>query len=313
MLSALLITIAIASPAAPIPHPMPRPVPVASQKESSAPVLEDLPGPPATITALSHALNAKSLDGVAAVLTADYRIIFRENAGDTALYSLTTLTKDDALKATRGMFDELAPPTDSLGIIELPVGVAWRQAPDPEHPDSTDRYRLLYPSRTRMSLEVETDIVFAPGLMVWHMVRGDAAVLSPGQIADPHTWYIRRQIWHPDGIAAELALMKGDCGGPEAEADVAPQAPEGVLVIHPLRNPACPTLDVRCDIPEAGRARIEVYDVMGRRVARQEVDVAAAGTVTIQAGAGASLRPGAYWVRLMQARIAVTKMVLVAR
>jgi hypothetical protein len=298
---------------------MPKPVPVASPTESSAPVLADLPGPPATITALGHAWNARSLDSVAAVLAADYRITFRENPGDTALYSLTTLTKDDVLKVTKGTFHD-TPAWEEPHIIELPVD-AWQQALDPEHPDSTDHYRLLYASRARLSLEVGApDISENLGLMVWHMVRGDAAVLSPDQIADPHTWYIRRQIWHADRIAAELALMKGDCRGPEAEpvapvvADVTPPPREGVLVIHPLRNPACPTLDVRCDIPEAGHARVEVYDVLGRRVALQEVDLAAAGTVTIQAGAGASLRPGAYWVRLMQAqRRPVTKMVVVAR
>jgi hypothetical protein len=49
-------------------------------------------------------------------------------------------------------------------------------------------------------------------------------------------------------------------------------------------------------------------------VNRRDVPVAAAGRVTVEAGAGTSLRPGVYWVRLGQAaRRPSTRMVVVAR
>jgi hypothetical protein len=86
------------------------------------------------------------------------------------------------------------------------------------------------------------------------------------------------------------------------------------LAIHPLGNPACPTLDISCDIPGTEPAQVEVFDVTGRRIAKQQLDAPKPGTVVISAGAGVELRPGAYWVRLTQgARTPSTRMVVVAR
>jgi hypothetical protein len=87
-----------------------------------------------------------------------------------------------------------------------------------------------------------------------------------------------------------------------------------VLAVHALRNPACAKLEVRCDLPGLEPARVEVYDVSGRRVNQREIDVSAAGTLTIEAGRGAKLYPGIYWVRVGQGlRPAATRMVVVAR
>jgi hypothetical protein len=100
--------------------------------------------------------------------------------------------------------------------------------------------------------------------------------------------------------------------GPRSGAG--PPIAVSALAIRPLLNPACPRLEVTCDLPGAEPARVEVYDVAGRLVNRRDVPVAAAGRVTVEAGAGTSLRPGVYWVRLGQAaRRPSTRMVVVAR
>jgi hypothetical protein len=86
-----------------------------------------------------------------------------------------------------------------------------------------------------------------------------------------------------------------------------------VLAVRALANPACAKLEVTCDLPGREPARVEVYDVSGRRVNQREVAVAAAGTVTIEAGHGANIYPGVYWVRVGQGvRPPATRMVVVA-
>ena len=70
---------------------------------------------------------------------------------------------------------------------------------------------------------------------------------------------------------------------------------------------------MRCDLPGLEPARVEVYDVGGRRVNQRQVAVAAAGTLTIEAGRGVTLYPGVYWVRVGQGlRPPATRMVVVA-
>ena len=73
-------------------------------------------------------------------------------------------------------------------------------------------------------------------------------------------------------------------------------------------------LSMTCDLPGNEPAKVEVYDVSGRRVHQREVPVANAGAMTIDAGRGAKILPGVYWVRLSQAaRKPSTQMVVVSR
>ena len=158
-------------------------------------------------------------------------------------------------------------------------------------------------------------------LHVFHVVRGDAAVLAPGQTPDPDRWYIRRWLEDVSGLRRALRERRGDCGEREAVAE--PGAAAGLagdarvpatLGIRALTNPACSALRVSCDLPGSEPARLEVYDVSGRLVNTRRVAVKAAGNFTVDAGAGVHLLPGVYWVRLGQAaRRPSTRMVVVAR
>jgi hypothetical protein len=212
---------------------------------------------------------------------------------------------------------------DGKSVIPRPDTIVvtadgFRESADPEHPDSTGHYRVV--AVLRFSFDIRTagrkELTALPALQVFHVVRGDAAVLATGQGADSTRWYVRRWLEDLDALAAALGEVDGDCG--QADSAVATRvraalAPALPLVIHPLGNPACPTLDLACDLPAAGPARVEVFDVMGRRLANRELEVAAPGTIKIQAGAGVHLAPGAYWVRLTQAARSSTRMVVVAR
>jgi hypothetical protein len=181
---------------------------------------------------------------------------------------------------------------------------------DPEHPDSTLHYRLVAIDRFQFDIVTEdsTEYRGRTTLHVVHVVRGDAAVLLPGQPADARHWYIRRWLEDVNAVAAMMKDVQGDC----AQEDE-PLAGGLTLDIRPLRNPACPALDLTCELPESGPARLDVFDVMGRRVNGRDLPAGVAGPRRVQAGAGVSLAPGAYWVRLVQGGRRSTRMVIVAK
>lgn len=63
-------------------------------------------------------------------------------------------------------------------------------------------------------------------------------------------------------------------------------------------------------LPEAGSARIELVDITGRMIAKQDLGTLAAGQHSVNVSA--SLKPGIYWARLSQAgKMAATKVAVV--
>src|SRR5262245_18509392 len=218
-------------------------------------------------------------------------------------------SRDDEARVIRGMLhgvirdgDTLMAPADSVGMVidGITEGV------DPEHPDSTQHYRVLsvrrflFGARTTRGQRFET----ATGLNVFHVVRGDAAQLADGQAPDSLRWFIRRWLEDMAAVNAELANREGGCGeapapipGPRSAGASTPAVPT-MLAMRALTNPACARLEIRCDLPGREPARLEVYDVGGRRVNQRDIPVEAAGTFTFGAGPGAKLNPGVHWVRL---------------
>lgn len=302
--------------------PLPPPSPVRGETNTS---VDPVPGPEGAIKALVAAYRDLSETGVGATLTADYR--FHSEAPRVARIShdvafLDGWSREDEMKVAHGMFHGVSAPgrttMPAADRVELRVD-ELHQGIDPEHPDSTDQYRLIYAPHATMRLwrDGRIRVRTTPSLIVYHVVRGDAAVLSAEQPADSSRWYIRRCLDRVDDLIAWLSNIQGDCG---ESLSAVPKSvgilggPEPRITIHALRNPACPTLDIRCDLPESGPTHLDVFDVMGRRVAHQDFEVGAAGSQTVQAGAGAHLSPGAYWVRVAQTRSRPsTAMVIVAR
>src|ERR1043166_8585915 len=250
---------------------------------SIPPANQPLTGPTAALENLAKAYRSMSVAGIDAMLTNDYLF--------------------------HGM-------TDTLGLYT----VGWPR----EQEMRTVRAMLEGVTRNgKVGVGMANGIHMGghPSLHVFHVVRGDAAVLAPGQAPDPGRWYIRRWLEDVTGLRAALREQKGDCG--QREPSTEPGAAAGIagsasmpatLGIRALTSPACSALRVSCDLPGNEPARVEVYDVSGRLVNTRRVAVKAAGNVTVDAGAGAHLLPGVYWVRLGQAaRRPSTRMVVVAR
>lgn len=294
--------------------------PARAVSTSIPPANQPLEGPQATLESLAGAYRQLSADAVLSNLTADYRF---HALGDSAMLFVSGNDRDREARVLRNLLngsirggDTLRAPADSVGLVLD----GFVEAPDPEHPDSTQHYRVVVVARFELGIRAgDWRMRTLPTQHVFHFVRGDVASLVPGQPASAERWYIRRWLEDVAGVRERLERERGGCGEPAAP--VAGPASSGgspaavtALAIRPLANPACASLDVSCALPGTEPARVEVYDVQGRLVNRREVRVASAGHVTIQAGAGAKLLPGVYWVRLGQAaRRPSTRMVVVAR
>jgi hypothetical protein len=280
-------------------------------------------GPEAALEDLAKAYRSMSVAGIDALLTGDYMF---HGATDSLGQYPVGISREHEMSAIRGMLQGVSrpggmamPKADSVGMSfdGISPGV------DPEHPDSTQQYQVLTVTRAEFGIRLANGVrlLNAPSLHVFHVVRGDAAVLAPGQTAGPGRWYLRRWLEDVSGLRKALGEHKGPCGDPDPPSEPVAAAgfPAGATVpttlgIRPLVNPACALLSVSCDLPGSETARVEVYDVSGRLMNTRQVAVKAAGNVKVDAGAGAHLIPGVYWVRLGQAkRKPSTRMVVVGR
>ena len=292
----------------------------ASRPSSIVPANQPVVGPQGTLEAIARGYRDRSVDSVAAHYTADWRF---HTYGDTVIHFVNGVDRQYELGVLQTMFhgsirgaDTLRAPADSVGITMD----GFREGVDPEHPDSTQHYQVVEVGRFEMGIRSgKTLLMTSSKKHVFHFVRGDVAQLVPGQPADSTRWYVRRWLEDVSGVLESLAKSAGNCGEPEApvpgpRAGAAAPAASVALAVHPLMNPACAKLEVVCDLPERGPARIDVYDVGGRRMNRRDLTAAAPGRMTIEAGAGTKLSPGPYWVRVSQGKYApATRMVLVAR
>ena len=76
-------------------------------------------------------------------------------------------------------------------------------------------------------------------------------------------------------------------------------------------NPAARELDVAFSLPDASPARLEAFDLAGRRVATREVGPLGVGNHVVRLGEDCSLAPGVYLLRLTRGNSALTTRVVV--
>jgi hypothetical protein len=303
-LFALLVATLIATIPAHATAPLPSPVAPATPVQS--------------VQAFADAFSMKSVERLGGLLAGDFHFTTTSDEGMQGW--LADFDRAHELRFAGNVFHGVTrdgkvvmPAADSVSMTVAEL----TGSPDPEHPDSTGHYQVVavHHLTTFIRRSGAMDLAATPALHVFHVVRGDAAVLAAGQPADSTRWYVRRWVEDLDALTAALDKLQGDCGQADStltrvRGALAPTLP---LAIHPLGNPACPTLDIACDLPAAGSARIEVFDVMGRRMAQKDFEVAKPGTMKLQAAGAVHLSPGAYWVRLTQAASHSTRMVVVAR
>jgi len=290
-------------------------VATSSSKPAAKPDSRTVPtgGTAVAMKALAAAYETKNVDGLDALYTADYEYLVNRSSNNDP--SFRGFTREDELKSARNLFRGVGadgtalPPAQSIDVVMAGLS----ENVDPEHPDSATVYRLVVCREFALNMKLQNGntVKTTPSLHVFQLVRGDVAVLADGQTADPKRWYIRRWVDDVNDLAKALALTKGDCAPqPVPVSDLVPGLR---LVIQPLGNPACPTIDLACVIPATGSATVEVFDVTGRRVHRQTIQVTERGPRKIQAGAGATIKPGAYFVRVTQGNQIASQKILVAR
>ncbi len=103
-------------------------------------------------------------------------------------------------------------------------------------------------------------------------------------------WQVRR--WHE----AHGAVPLDSIASPEAGGRASPSA--GRIAIGVQTGHAGGTLVFNLRLPGSG-GELEIFDEMGRRMARRELTSVRPGTQTFSV-AGESLRPGVYWARVRQ-------------
>lgn len=264
--------------------------------------------PRAAIRGFADAYEAGSSEQVAALLSADYRFHF--SAGDRAGEGyLNGFDREHELKAVAGLFGR-------LGAMRIRIAVGgMEEGADPEHPDSLSHYRVVVARRFAFDMRGDSGQVTQslPADQIFYMVRGDVAQRVDGQPGGADRWYIRRWMEDVHFVEQQLAGTDGHCEEAEMLAAGA-GALAGVLAVRALEVPLCPTLEVVCDLPRAAPATLEVFDLQGRRLAKQVLQPSAPGPVRVQAGSGQRFAPGAYWLRLTQAGSPPGKrLVIVAR
>jgi len=288
---------------------------------SIPPANQPLAGPQAAVERYFGAWRDRSPDEIAAVLTADYTAhMYDRELRDLGSF-LSGSGRDMEIRVQRNLLTGsrqdgrlVMAPFDTVTMF----ADGFSEAPDPEHPDSAGFYRVILVRRVQghFGRRDGTHWDIQNGLNIFHVVRGDVAALAEGEPADSSRWYIRRYIEDMRSVDHDLGDRPGHCGDepPSAVASPASPATPLTLAIHALTNPACATLELRCELPSSDPASVDVYDVTGRLVNHRDVPVPQPGPLTIAAGEGARLLPGAYWVRLVQARqTPITRMVVVAR
>jgi hypothetical protein len=258
------------------------------------PWMQSAKQPAEAVRALKAVYHDRDLALFDRLLSSDYR--FHTYDEQLRQWDLEGMDKTFELRSARCLFrsdpGDTSCPKDAPAPRHIEIAMKGvRLSDDPEHPDSTQHYVLGLADAFEFDIELPdgTRLQTAPATHVFHLVRGDAAVLGAGQPADAQHWYIRRWI--------ERASERGPDGpGRPWTGTGAP----GVLSVRPLANPSDPDLETVCVLPAAGGAELAVYDVQGRHCITHRLRDAGAGEHRVKAGEGARLGPGIYWVRLTQ-------------
>jgi hypothetical protein len=171
------------------------------------------------------------------------------------------------------------------------------------------------PTATELSL---VNVNAAPGRveLTWHASARDVSSAAVFRRTDRTDWQKLGQIW-ADGTGRldwedtqviagarygyRLGLM--EAGQVLSMGETWVDVPSALELSLALRsNPAPGDLGVAFSLPDASPARLELFDVSGRRVAARDVGTLGAGSHVIALGDGRALSPGVYLLRLTQSR-----------
>jgi hypothetical protein len=148
---------------------------------------------------------------------------------------------------------------------------------------------------------------------VWAAALGDSAYWVPLVSSGPMPGGRAGHVAFLEAETGRMVVLGGVAGGTlladawrATVADAWPAAvdapTESRLAIRSIRpNPARGVAAITFSLPTSEAARLEVFDIAGRRVTRHDIGAGAAGPRAVEVGRTARLEPGLYLVRLEQA------------
>ena len=116
-----------------------------------------------------------------------------------------------------------------------------------------------------------------------------------------------------DGSGNIEAPPAGPDAATQSRTAVGDQAPWRLALEGARPNPAMSAMRVWFTLPSSERATLEVVDVAGRRLMRREVGSLGPGPHSVALGESAVLRPGLYFLRLVQGPRVLSDRVAVIR
>ena len=188
----------------------------------------------------------------------------------------------------------IAAPLDGATLESTQAALFWNEPP-------------LTPRRRAVQLALDAGFQ--------SVVRSDSsatgASLSVAGLAPSTTyhWRVRIEVGPGLWVTSEAASFTT---GLTTDAEAAADRPSRLTVDAPYPNPARGDVRVRVGMAEAGEARVEVFDVLGRRVARLPAEIYAAGWHVLSVPTGA-VAPGVYVIRVETGDRSATQMVTVLR
>ena len=235
---------------------------------------------------LKEAFEARSVADFSALLAANFHFHTMDARMDSMLGDVDRRREIGIMRNLfEGGTDTTARPrADSISVNVGPYEVQ----DDPEHPDSTRHYQVIAVRSLEMVIEVKDKTYkVTQARHEYRVVRGDAALLVPGQPADERHWYFWDWLERPGFLVDDLE------GGPDA---LPPGAPR--LALRRLPTPLTGALDVTFTLPMTAPASLDLFDVMGRRMVRRDVGGMGPGEHQVRLAERGQLAPGVYWLRL---------------
>ncbi len=164
--------------------------------------------PAQAMARFEQAYEGKHLPAYAAMLTADFSYRFSANADPNLVVQYgTSWGRARDSSSTSHLFDgftnQYGEYVPSATAITLSL-VGTRYEADPEHADSTRHYALADSALVTLAIDLESGLgtYQVASYHSFRLVRGDAARLASGQVADSTRWFLRRQ----DDLAQPLGL-----------------------------------------------------------------------------------------------------------
>jgi len=156
-----------------------------------------------------------------ALLTSDFRYTFSLASDPTLFNQYPNWGRDDEVEATRHLFEGFTTTTGenlpAASRIDMTL-TGLQFGPDYTHPDSAEHYMKVVVTSVDMDIEVPTrpepTSYRVSGRHEFYIVRGDAAVLDPGQTARSDRWYLRRWDDLTPGVAAPVPQADIVIGAP---------------------------------------------------------------------------------------------------